>query len=249
MKTPVIIPAFKEERVIGQTLASLPGSLVDPYVVVNGSTDRTAEIADSYGATVINLEAQGKLPAIQHTLRILGNRALEPLIILDADTRPLMPKRWHDAMLKHLIGTEPEIPAALGGPVWFKDGGLLNATAHSLLQLRRVKRDVKSRTAESGVVQAGPNMGLYIQNEALLEQILELPHEWPGEDKAIIEKVISNSGKYIQPLQPSIYALTRMREAFPTIAERLRISREETVRRINEHYIQRAAPGSRPHLQ
>jgi glycosyltransferase involved in cell wall biosynthesis len=64
MKTPVIIPAYNEEQNIHKLLRSLPSELVDPIVAVNGSTDNTADIAESFGAKVYSLPEQGKLPAI-----------------------------------------------------------------------------------------------------------------------------------------------------------------------------------------
>ncbi len=79
-KTPVIIAAFNEERYIGGTLQALPAAEVEPIVAVNGSTDSTAEIARSFGATTLEFEDQGKLPAQQAALRYLGDRALEPVL-------------------------------------------------------------------------------------------------------------------------------------------------------------------------
>jgi len=50
----VVIPAFNEERAIGQVLEAIPSELVRRVVVVdNGSTDKTAEVAERWGAAVI----------------------------------------------------------------------------------------------------------------------------------------------------------------------------------------------------
>lgn len=76
MRAPVIIPALNEELYIGRTLEALPANRVEPLVAVNGSTDQTAQIAESFGVRVLDIESPGKLPAIQLALRALGNRAL-----------------------------------------------------------------------------------------------------------------------------------------------------------------------------
>ena len=49
----VIIPALNEEKAIGLVLRDIPRNIVDQVVVVdNGSTDGTALMAESLGATV-----------------------------------------------------------------------------------------------------------------------------------------------------------------------------------------------------
>lgn len=53
----VIMPAWNEEEAIGPTLGELATALpdVDVLVVDDGSKDRTAEVADAYGARVLRL--------------------------------------------------------------------------------------------------------------------------------------------------------------------------------------------------
>jgi glycosyltransferase involved in cell wall biosynthesis len=55
----VIIPCLNEEQGIEQVMQRMP-SFVDQVIVVdNGSTDRTADVAKSYGAQVIHEEVRG----------------------------------------------------------------------------------------------------------------------------------------------------------------------------------------------
>ena len=59
MKLAVIIPAFDEEGTIGAVITSIPKlnkriSSTDIIVVDDGSSDRTAAIAKSLGATVVS---------------------------------------------------------------------------------------------------------------------------------------------------------------------------------------------------
>lgn len=55
--TLVIIPAYNEEKTIGNVIRSIRAHIpaVDIVVVNDGSTDRTAEVATRYGVTVLNL--------------------------------------------------------------------------------------------------------------------------------------------------------------------------------------------------
>ena len=56
----LIIPALNEEAVIGLTLGRIPSSLYSTILVAdNGSTDRTAEVARSHGATVVSIAERG----------------------------------------------------------------------------------------------------------------------------------------------------------------------------------------------
>lgn len=58
-KITVVIPCLNEEQGIEQVLRRLP-SFVDQVIVVdNGSTDRTSEVARSYGAEVIREDVRG----------------------------------------------------------------------------------------------------------------------------------------------------------------------------------------------
>ncbi|GIX07023.1 MAG: glycosyl hydrolase [Candidatus Poribacteria bacterium] len=81
----VIIPALNEEASIGKVLAAIPEGWVDRVIVVdNGSTDRTAEIARSWGATVVREPQRGYGSAC-----LAGIAALPPeveiVVFLDAD--------------------------------------------------------------------------------------------------------------------------------------------------------------------
>ncbi|WP_310992758.1 glycosyltransferase family 2 protein [Aequorivita marina] len=49
----VIIPAFNEEEAIGKVVAEIPEIVSEIIVVNNNSTDKTAEVAETAGATVL----------------------------------------------------------------------------------------------------------------------------------------------------------------------------------------------------
>jgi glycosyltransferase involved in cell wall biosynthesis len=56
----IVIPCLNEEEAIGPLVTEILGEGVDEVVVVdNGSTDRTADVARSFGATVVSEPARG----------------------------------------------------------------------------------------------------------------------------------------------------------------------------------------------
>jgi len=60
MRVSVIIPALNEAESLGRLLNEVPGELVHEVIVVNnGSTDNTAEVAQSAGAVVIDEPRRG----------------------------------------------------------------------------------------------------------------------------------------------------------------------------------------------
>jgi hypothetical protein len=91
----VIVPAHDEERSVDRTLASLaaleyPRSLVEPIVIADNCSDRTAAVAAAGGATVwarYEPAARGKGAALEWGLRRLATErpALDAVVLVDAD--------------------------------------------------------------------------------------------------------------------------------------------------------------------
>src|SRR4029077_18190469 len=79
-----LIPAFNEEATIGEVLERIAALGLDAQVVVvdDGSTDRTAAIADAHGATVIRQANAGKGAAIRTAIGVIDG---EIAVIQDAD--------------------------------------------------------------------------------------------------------------------------------------------------------------------
>src|SRR5690606_19233858 len=91
MRVAAIIPAYNEERTIGEVLKVLRGCPeVDEVVVVSdGSTDRTAEVAAGHGAEVVVLEENvGKGGAMRAGA---AHTQAEVLLFIDADLIGLRP--------------------------------------------------------------------------------------------------------------------------------------------------------------
>ena len=190
MKIPVIIPARNEAEDIRSTLDTLSRQAlgVEPYVIVNGSTDKTADVARHSGAVVFESE-EGKMRAVQAGLHYLGQRALEPLLILDADNQPFS-RHWSRRMTSNLSNVEPERPAIVWGPYIFsKDiNPLIGAfvTASSMYVSWADRHDEDPRTIRGG------NMGLKLKASELLEELLALDNYWPREDVAIFDTVMQH---------------------------------------------------------
>ena len=94
MKVSIIIPAFNEERLIGQTLRQVQACLAafarrgwqtELIVCDNNSTDRTAELARAAGATVV-FEPLNQIARARN--RGAAEASGDWLIFVDADSHP-----------------------------------------------------------------------------------------------------------------------------------------------------------------
>ena len=222
MKTTVMIPAFNEERNIAKTLESLPADLVSPLVVVNGSNDRTAEIARSFGAEVLETERQGKMPAIQFALKEMGARALDPMLLIDADTRPVFPRMWAKVMTASLH-PETSQPVEISAPVWFTRNELdpkstaFSAAARSLY--RQVHGGIARIHPNANPAYYGPNQGLKIATDEALEAVLSVGHFWPKEDVATADAIRENGGTFTQLIDPRVISTSPESAAFAPLID------------------------------
>lgn len=84
----VIIPAFNEEESIGKVVQEIPAGVVSEIIVVNnGSTDRTATVAMSAGATVLHEPRRGYGYACLKGIMYCQTHKTPPevLVFLDGD--------------------------------------------------------------------------------------------------------------------------------------------------------------------
>ncbi len=87
-KIAVIIPAYNEEKSVGEVVASIKGlgSCFDPIVINDNSTDRTAEIAHEAGAIVIDLPCNlGIGGAVQTGYKFAIQKGYDACIQVDGD--------------------------------------------------------------------------------------------------------------------------------------------------------------------
>ena len=78
----VIIPCLNEEQGIEQVLTRMPPFVDQVIVVDNGSTDRTRDVAESYGAEVIREDVRGYGRAYK---RGFGHATGDVIVTLDGD--------------------------------------------------------------------------------------------------------------------------------------------------------------------
>jgi len=84
----ILIPALNEEEALPGVLAAIPHDRIDHVVVAdNGSTDRTAEVARAYGASVVSEPARGYGAACLAGIAHLGALPTAPAVVafLDGD--------------------------------------------------------------------------------------------------------------------------------------------------------------------
>jgi glycosyltransferase involved in cell wall biosynthesis len=85
VKVAVIIPALNEEGAVAHVIAKVPRDLVHEIIVVdNGSTDRTAEVAQGAGAQVVREERRGYGYACAAGVAAAGDRS-DVLVFMDGD--------------------------------------------------------------------------------------------------------------------------------------------------------------------
>jgi len=104
-----VIPAYNEEKHIGDVVRRARQQLDDILVVDDGSSDETAERARKSGAEVIvHAKNRGKGESIKTGLRHWLDRQFELVTILDADGQHL-PEEINQFVAAALSATEPKL--------------------------------------------------------------------------------------------------------------------------------------------
>jgi len=86
MKVVVVIPAFNEEKTIGNVVRETLCCADEVLVVNDGSSDRTLEVARNLGARIVNLRInRGLGSAIRVGIKAALSREADIIVTLDAD--------------------------------------------------------------------------------------------------------------------------------------------------------------------
>jgi glycosyltransferase involved in cell wall biosynthesis len=129
VKISVIIPAFNEEKFLGNCLFSLKEQDFKDFeiiVVDNNSTDKTAEIAKKFGAILVSEKNQGVAFARNRGAKIAKG---EILAFTDADT--ILPKNWLLRIQKEFENDKDLV--AFGGSCQFYSGPISARLASKFL--------------------------------------------------------------------------------------------------------------------
>ncbi|NLW18007.1 MAG: glycosyltransferase family 2 protein [Firmicutes bacterium] len=147
MRTIAIIPAYNEEKTVGNSVTAAKGSryVNEVFVVNDGSCDRTSQIARDAGATVIEMgNNRGKGAALQVGLQ---STASDIIVFLDADLIGIKTVHVDSLVLPVLEG---EVDMTLG---IFEGGRRTTDLAQKLTPFLTGQRAVRRQ-----VLQELPNM-------------------------------------------------------------------------------------------
>jgi glycosyltransferase involved in cell wall biosynthesis len=90
MKIGVLIPAFNEEKAVGELVRQVRGLGFDVLVIDDGSRDRTASLARANGAEVlINERNCGKGATLRRGFKVALEKGFDAVIVMDADGQHL----------------------------------------------------------------------------------------------------------------------------------------------------------------
>lgn len=104
----VLVPSYNEERAIGSIIRSLRQRGLTIYVVDDGSTDRTAEIASAEGAVVVRHRLnKGKGASIREGFAHILKKGFQSVLVMDGDNQHEVDDI--DAFLKRMEETEADM--------------------------------------------------------------------------------------------------------------------------------------------
>jgi glycosyltransferase involved in cell wall biosynthesis len=128
-KISIIVPAFNEEKFLGNCLLSLREQEFKDFeiiVVDNNSTDKTVEIAKKFGAILVSEKKQGVAFARNKGAKVAKG---EVLAFTDADT--ILPKNWLSRIKKEFEKDKELV--AFGGSCEFYSGPISARLASKFL--------------------------------------------------------------------------------------------------------------------
>ena len=179
----VVMPAYNEEKYIGECLASLARQTVEPMeiiVVDNNSMDRTAEIARQAGVRVVKEKKQGMIPARN---RGFDEARGEIIARCDADCR--VPEDWVERIRQQFRQNQID---GLTGPVEFYDLPVKTTeAARQYLKLMKL--------LQRGEVMVGPNMALTGEVWRQVRDRVELDDRLVHEDQDLSAKIKQVDGR------------------------------------------------------
>lgn len=191
----VVIAARNEEADLPATLLTLAGSTLqlDPYVVVNGTTDATADRAQRMGARVLHSSISFKVAALQCGVSAIAKTSAGgPILFTDADT--LVGPTWAATMAR-ACRTSGSPVVTLGNSVFTHGESLAADALRSARKLTsaqlRQRRRLRPRAH-------GHNMAIeFAGSAAALDGYLAIdPARFIGEEEEIVEGILAAGGQW-----------------------------------------------------
>jgi glycosyltransferase involved in cell wall biosynthesis len=203
MKIKALIPAFNEEKTIGNIIDVLNKvSLIDEVIVVDdGSVDNTYQEANSRGARVIRLEKnRGKGAALQEGISKIDT---EIILLLDGDLIGLKKEHIYN-LLNPVIEDEADMTIGV-----FKKGrgltDLAQVVSPGLSGQRAIKLDelkkVKNLGKEGFGVEVALNKHFKERGRIKKVDLKDLTHVMKEEKLGLVEGVKARTKMYIDILR------------------------------------------------
>ncbi len=174
MKISAVIPAYNEAKTIGEVVEILKDhSLVMETIVVNdGSTDKTAQIADKPGIKVINLAVnQGKGAAMQQGINFCQG---DIILFLDADLLGLKNKHINQ-LLEPVLNNSAKMTVGV-----FTSGRVVTDLAHKITPFlsgqRAMKKELLDEIEDLNSTDYGVELAItnYVQQQEVKIEKVEL---------------------------------------------------------------------------
>lgn len=191
MKLSIVIPAYNEEKYIGQCLGSVFNQInslkykhdIEVIVVNNASSDRTSEIANSFvGVKVVDENERGLSKARQ-----AGFAASEGALIANIDSDTKLPEGWIEKIFHEFEKDEKLV--ALSGPFIYYDLPKLSSFFVAIwYRVGQFTNFVNQFILRKGAMLQGGN---FILRRSALEQIggYDTSIDFWGEDTDIASRI------------------------------------------------------------
>jgi len=209
---PVLVCAFNEEDDLPVTLTALARSTtpVQPYVVDNASTDRTAEFAEGMGAIVIPEKQVGLAHALVAGLGYLAVDNAHPEVLLtDADT--IMGHHWA-GIHRQYLRRAGESSAVSGTVITHRFGEpvphRLTSTLRTVANVGKFYVDALRHEPAKG---RGPNMGFRFSSRDQAAEVVDgyNVNRITQTDTQLMLLVRDSGAKAVRALDPYTLVLSR----------------------------------------
>jgi len=213
-KVSIVVPAYNEESYILQLLDSISKQktsiATEVIIVVNDSTDRTANFVRKCGAEIIEYNIDGQYPPVAYA-RQKGLEQAKGEIILSTDADMIVGEYWVDELTKPLINNESTVISI--GNVNVYEEKLIPASLVNVINTISRKHEIKSKKSISIV----PWSNIAFRKKDIAE-IGGWPQEPFMEDTILVRK-FKNIGKPELCTRPEATIWTSGRRAMLSINE------------------------------